>query len=89
METLRKFSPELHNKNLEGVSAITSDYNTFNLEAFYQFCRTNPADGEDQQWAYPFMGLKNVDQTELDEFIIGTWIKNHESVESYEKDLAN
>jgi hypothetical protein len=25
----------------------------------------------------------------LDEFIIGTWIKNHESVESYEKDLAN
>ena len=87
MEQLRKFMPELSQKDLAGVSAICSNYNSFNIESFYNFCRKSPIDGEDQQWAYPFVALKNVNQEELDEFIIGTWIKNHESMEKYEKKL--
>ena len=87
MAELRKFIPELTKKDLKGVAPIVSDFDTFNIEAFYNFCQKHPADGEDQQWAYPFMALENVNQTELDEFVIGTWIKNHDSIESYQKKL--
>ena len=48
MEKLTKFAPDLHRKSLDGVKPITEDYNSFDISAFYQFCRTHPADGEDQ-----------------------------------------
>ena len=57
MEQLRKFMPELSKKDLAGVSPISSDFNSFNIESFYNFCRKSPIDGEDQQCAYPFVAL--------------------------------
>lgn len=59
-QNIGKFSPELRNKNLMGVSPLSEDYDSFNIEAFYSFCRKHPVGGEDQAWAYPFVTLKNV-----------------------------
>lgn len=87
MDTIKAFIPELNKKDLTGVSAISSDYDKFDIDVFYEFCRHSSIDGEDMKWAYPFVALENVNREELDEFIIGTWIKNHDSIESYQKQL--
>jgi len=60
MEKLRAFMPELSKKDLRGVAPISDDFDKFDIETFYKFCRNSPIDGEDQQWAYPFVALENV-----------------------------
>ena len=87
LKDLRKFMPELASRDLEGVSPLASEYDYLDVEAFFNFCRKSPFDGQDRQSAYPFVALRNVNQIEMDEYIIGTWMKNHESMETYEKEL--
>jgi hypothetical protein len=43
IERLSKFVPELRGKSLDGVAALSDDFDSFNIKAFYDFCRTNPA----------------------------------------------
>jgi hypothetical protein len=53
---------------------MTQDYDKFNIDLFYKFCRENPIDGTPQDFMYPFINLKNADQKELDQFVIGSWV---------------
>lgn len=66
-------------KNVLPPQLMIQDYNTFNLELFYEFCKTNPLDGSSQDYMYPFINLTNVDQKEMDKFVIGSWVQNHRS----------
>ena len=87
MSLLRYFWSELIGKDLEGVQPLTTDYDSFNIEAFYNFCRKCPFTKKVREYAYPFVALKNVDKNDMDEYIIATWLKNHESIKTYEKEL--
>ena len=49
------------------------DYDIFNLTRFYDFCRETPND-------YTF--IENERTPELDEIIIGFWLKKHQHIES-------
>ena len=53
--------------NLEEIQV---DYDVFNISSFYGFCRLKPEE-------YPF--VENERTPELDEIIIGLWLKNHVS----------
>jgi len=53
---------------------MTQDYDKFNIDLFYKFCRENPIDGTPQDFMYPFINLENADQKELDQFVIGSWV---------------
>lgn len=61
-------------KNIKKDEYMTQDYDQFNLDLFYKFCRENPIDGTPQDFMYPFINLKNTDQKELDQFVIGSWV---------------
>ena len=37
---------------------------------------------------YPFMNLSNVDQAELDKFVIGTWVENHKAEDIIKSELT-
>jgi hypothetical protein len=58
---------------------MTQDYDEFDIDLFYDFCRKNPMDGSAQDYIYPFINLTNVDQKEMDKFVIGSWVQNHRS----------
>jgi hypothetical protein len=49
---------------------IQSDYDVFNITSFYDFCKLKPEE-------YGFIVKERT--TELDEIIIGLWLKNHVS----------
>lgn len=66
-----------YDKMVLETPSLGQNYDEFNLERFYSFCRTDPKDGRDQSYLYPFIKLEKVNQFELDEFVIGTWLKNH------------
>lgn len=37
---------------------------------------------------YPFVNLSNVDQAELDKFVIGTWVENHKAEDIIKSELT-
>jgi len=49
------------NKELKEDYVCLADYDQFNLELFYEFCRRNPENGKDNGHLNPFITLKNVD----------------------------
>lgn len=75
------------NKEVKEDYVCLTDYDQFNLELFYEYCRRNPENGQDNGSLYPFITLKNVDQKELDEFVIGTWMNNHLNREQMQLEL--
>ena len=75
-------------KNSDPSKYLSQDYNKFNIELFYQFCRENPIDGSPQDFMYPFINLTNVDQKELDKFVIGSWMQNHQSEDKMKQELS-
>ena len=75
------------NKELKEDYVCLADYDQFNLELFYEFCRRNPETGNDNAYLNPFITLKNVDQKELDTFVIGTWMNNHLNREQMQAEL--
>lgn len=38
---------------------------------------------------YRFMNLKNVNQKEMDKFVIGSWIENHKSEEYIRQEILD
>ena len=52
------------------MSEIQADPDVFNISSFYGFCKLNPE-------MYPF--IENERTPELDEIVIGLWLKNHVS----------
>ena len=75
------------NKVVKDDYVCLTDYDQFNLELFYEYCRRNPQNGEDNGSLYPFITLTNVDQKEMDEFVIGTWMNNHLNREQMQAEL--
>ena len=75
-------------KNVLPPQLMIQDYDTFNLELFYEFCKTNPLDGSAQDYMYPFINLTNVDQKELDKFVIGSWVQYHRSEDIISREMA-
>ena len=45
------------------------------MKAFYEICNENPIDHSSQAYMYSFLDLEKTE--ELEEFIVGIWIKNH------------
>lgn len=64
------------------------DYNQFDVQLFYDFCRKNPFTDQSQDWMYPFVNLENVDQKEMDKYVIGAWIENHMSDEALKTEIT-
>ena len=73
----------------ESPKIMSQDYDEFNLGLFYDFCKVNPLDKSPQDYIYPFVNLKNVDQEELDKFVIGTWVENHKKKDVMKKELSD
>jgi len=87
VEHISLIAPEF--KNLMPPQFMTQDYDKFNIDLFYEFCRVNPLDGSKQDFMYPFINLTNVDQEELDKFVIGSWVLYHRSEEVIKQELSS
>ena len=73
LTTVQKFLPEL--KVAIEPSPMWQNYDKFDLDAFYKFCKENPIDHSTQPYMQSFLDLERT--TEVEEFIVGIWIKNH------------
>jgi hypothetical protein len=51
------------------------EYDSFNIENFYTYCKQNPLDLDSKMFKYLFCDCER--SKNLDELIIGFWIKNH------------
>jgi len=61
-EALTKFNSDLKLKNLVGLKTplLEQEYDTFDIEQFWSFCKTCPITGDAQDGSYPFVNLTNV-----------------------------
>lgn len=73
-------------KELKEDYVCLADYDQFNLELFYEFCRRNPETGKENS-SNVFTNLANADKKELDQFVIGTWMNNHLNREQMQAEL--
>ena len=70
MTLVEKFVPELREfKDIESLEEMDIEYDEFDMEKFYQFCKVNPINKAAQ--SYDFMKLERT--KELDDVVTEIW----------------